>query len=112
MDGAADGERAGEPSAGSSSAPSWKDSAMAAEITRLAERREEMKKERKTLVKELKNKRKRMCRLKRKASQLTDTDLFDIVRSRHLRVVEDTPPAAERRGENDVAAEAAAEGTE
>ena len=43
-----------------------------------------MKKEKKEVLKELKNKRRRLRRLKNKASQLTDRDLFDIVRTRDL----------------------------
>ena len=78
---------------------------MAAEISQLAERREAMKKEKKSILKELKNKRKRLGRLKRKASALSDKDLFDIVKSRHLKIVEDDAPTPEPRREIDVEAE-------
>ena len=46
-----------------------------------------MKKEKRELVKNLKNKRKRLRRLKTKAAQLNDADLFDIVRARELKDV-------------------------
>ena len=46
-----------------------------------------------------------MGRLKRKASALSDKDLFDIVKSRHLKIVEDDAPTPEPRREIDVEAE-------
>ena len=84
MDGSADAPIAAVADAGDGNDINWKNSSMGAEITKLAERREAMRKERSKLMKELKNKRKRLGRLKRKASQLSDKDLFDIVKSRHL----------------------------
>ena len=58
--------------------------ALAAQIKALADQRATMNAEKKRVVKELKNKRKRLRRLKGKANQLTDQDLFDIVRMREL----------------------------
>ena len=78
---------------------------MATEITKLACRRDAMKKEKRELLKELKNKRKRLGRLKRKASQLSDVDLFDIVKSRHLKMVSDAPEANKASHEEQVPAD-------
>ena len=64
--------------------PKWQDTALATQIDELTKRREEMKKEKKVLVQGLKNKRKRLRRLKSKAAQLTNEDLFDIVKTREL----------------------------
>ena len=46
-----------------------------------------------------------MCRLKKKASALSDKDLFDIVQSKHLKIAEPERAANAPRRENDVAAE-------
>ena len=84
---------------------------MAAEIKNLQERRAAMKKERQTLVKDLKNKKKRLTRLKHKAKQLSDQDLFDIMRTRNVAAdaapsreaneqrAEEAPPAAAAEGQ-------------
>ena len=105
MDGAADAAAAPIARAESTSVLNWKDSTVATEISKLTERREDMKKERKTLLKDLKNKRKRLGRLKKKASQLSDRDLFDIAKSRQLQIHGSGAASNEPRGENDVAAE-------
>ena len=74
---------------------------MAAEISQLADRRDAMKKEKKARLKELKNKRKRLGRLKKKAAALSDKDLLDIVKSRHLKITESAPADNEPRREKD-----------
>ena len=75
---------------------------MATEIKDLQERRAAMKKERQSIVKDLRNKKKRLTRLKQKAKQLSDQDLFDIMRTRNV-----PADAAPRRETNEQRAQEA-----
>ena len=82
--------------------------ALAIEIERLQGVREQLKKEKKAAVAELRNKKKKYTRLKRKAAALSDKDLFDIVRLREMDRANKTA-AAGARGSAEPAPGAAAE---